>query len=146
MCPLYTSPCYYHVQYKYNNFFVFVYTSCVMSRIHWQYMHANHDQYKKRQHLEDYNSVRCCVWVSGSACSGHVGKILTGKSHVIVSTVAGSSFFQNVALEPDRLAVGVALMSSLGAVRLIRNSKWSCHFTLTNKQNVITVNVIIIIT
>ena len=61
--------------------------------------------------------------MSGSACSGHVGKMFTGKSHVIVSTVTGSSFFHRVALEPDKLAVDVAFISSDGAVRLIKNSK-----------------------
>ena len=57
--------------------------------------------------------------------------MLTGKSHVIVSTTTGSSFFHSVALEPDKLAVGVALISSVGVVRLMKNSKWSCHLTLT---------------
>ena len=49
--------------------------------------------------------------------------MLTGKSHVIVSTVAGSSFFHKVPLDPDRLEVGMAFISSVEVIRLIRNSK-----------------------
>ena len=85
-------------------------------------------------------SVCCCVCVSGSACSGQVGRMLTGKSHVIVSTVTGSAFFHSVPFEPDKLAVGVAFTSSLEATRLIRNSKWSCHFTLTKRVEQMIIN------
>ncbi len=58
--------------------------------------------------------------------------MLIGRSHVIVSIAIGPTPFHVVALDPEKLVEGVAWVScALLQLRPIRNSKCSCHRTVT---------------
>ena len=73
--------------------------------------------------------------VLSSACAGSVGRMVMGSSHVMVSTGVGCRLLLSSACEPERLAMGEDWVSSWGETLLVRNSKRSCHRTVTAKND-----------
>lgn len=80
---------------------------------------------KKNLHSETHNFTVCCFWwVKGSAWLGDVGNTFTDKSHVIVSMTTGSTPFQRVAPDPEKLVDGIGwFKSSETGFLAMRNSK-----------------------
>lgn len=80
-----------------------------------------------------YNA-RVCEAVLPSASEGTVGRMVRGRSQVMVSTPTGWRPRLSSACKPERSSVGVDRVMSLAETLVDRNTKCNCHRTVTTER------------